>query len=415
MIRDTLIEIGDALVASPVRSLLTMAGVFWGTLILVGMLGFAEGIEQAAVKTLRGTVTNAVFVWGGRTRLPYAGRRPGRRVRYHLDDVPVLEAIDGVVHLSPRSQLGGYRDGIPVVRGAEVGAFQITGDTPNFRHVKAAEWDAGRFINALDIERERKVAVIGRQVYEQLWPDGGDPLGQTIAIRGIHFQVVGLFHSATSDDRGDRDEQTIHIPLTTYLSAFRQGQVVEWFAFIVEDGYPSEVVETRVKEVLAARHDVHPEDAVALGSFNAEAEYQRIKSLFAGVRGLTWLVGIATLLSGAIGVSNVLLIVVRERTSEIGVRRAIGATPGAIVAMIALEALVMTSVAGMAGIVVGTGLLELVGWLVGPDNPSLGKPYIHWSAMVGAAALLGVSGLVAGVLPARRAVAIEPVTALRSE
>jgi len=415
MIRDTLTEIGDALVANPVRALLTMAGVFWGTLILVAMLGFAEGIEQATVKTMRGTVTNAVFVWGGRTRLPWAGRRPGRRVKYALDDVPVLEAIPGVAHLSPRSQLGGYRDGIKVTRGVEVGAFQITGDVPNFRHVQTVEWDEGRFINALDIELERKVAVIGQQVYEQLWPDGGSPLGQTLAIQGIHFQVVGRFHSATGDDRGDRDEQTVHVPLSTYLSAFRRGDEVEWFAFIVEDGFASEAIERQVKATLAARHDVHPNDAVALGSFNADQEYRRIQSLFAGIRGLTWLVGVATLLSGAIGVSNVLLIVVRERTSEIGVRRAIGATPGQIVAMIALEALVMTGLAGMAGIVAGTGLLELAAWLVGPDNPSMGQPFIHWTAMVGTAALLAVAGLVAGYLPARRAVAIEPVDALRSE
>ncbi len=415
MIRDTLVEVGDALVANPVRSALTMAGVFWGTLILVLMLGFAEGIEQATIQTMRGTVTNAVYVWGGRTRLPYAGRRPGRRVKYDLDDVPVLEAIPGVRHLSPRSQLGGYRDGVTITRGTEVGAFQVTGDVPNYRHVQTVEWDQGRFVNAIDIAERRKVAVIGQQVYEQLWPDGGDPIGQTIAIQGVHFQVVGRFHSATSDDRGDRDEQTVHVPLSTYLSAFRQGNVVEWFAFVVEDGFSSSEVETQVKQVLASRHEVHPEDAVALGSFNADEEYRRIQGLFAGIRGLTWLVGLATLLSGAIGVSNVLLIVVRERTAEIGVRRAVGATPLQIVAMIGIEALAMTSLAGMAGIVVGAGLLELAALVVGPDNPSMGQPYVHWTAMVGTAGLLAVAGLVAGYLPARRAVAVEPVDALRSE
>ncbi|MEN0062442.1 MAG: ABC transporter permease [Myxococcota bacterium] len=412
---DTLMEIADALSATPGRSLLTMAGVFWGTLILLLMLGFAEALEQAAYRTIGQSVTNSVFVWGGRTRLGYAGLRPGRWVRYDLDDVPALERIPGVRHLSPRAHLGGYGHGLRVSHGTESGAFAITGEAPNFRHVQTVEWDAGRFLNQLDMAQKRKVAVIGRQVYRQLWPNGGNPIGQTIAILGIPFKVVGLFHIGSGDDEGDREERNIRVPLSTYLATFRQGNVVSAWAFVVEDGFTSETVEDDVKRVLAARHDVHPDDTVALGSFNAEREFGRVRDLFTGMRGLTWLVGLATLLSGAIGVSNVLLIMVRERTAEIGLRRAIGATPQMIVAMIGLEAMVMTGLAGMAGIVAGTGVLEVAAFIIGPDNSAMGQPYVHWSAAVGTALLLGFAGLVAGYLPAQRAVAIEPAGALRSE
>lgn len=412
---DTWQELGDALRANPVRTALTMAGVFWGTFMLVLMLGFSVGLEEATYRTLRGNVTNAVFVWGGRTRLPYRGRQPGRWVQYRNADVGALQQLEGMLHLAPRNQLGGYRDGTPVSRGSETGAFEIMGDTPAFAHIQTVVWDAGRFINQLDLDRKRKVAVIGSQVHEALWPDGGDPLGDWIRVRGVYFQVVGLFHSRSGDDRGDREEQTVHIPFTTFQQSFNMGDRVRWFAMVAAPHVDGTVLEAEVKATLAERHDVHPEDSQALGSYNAEKEFRRIQGLFAGIRGLTWLVGAATLLSGAVGVSNVLLIVVRERTAEIGVRRALGATPWSIIQMILAEALTMTSLAGMAGLVGGIAVLELAGLAIGPDNPSFGLPRVEPGAALTALALLGVAGVIAGVMPARRAVAIQPVEALRAE
>jgi putative ABC transport system permease protein len=317
--------------------------------------------------------------------------------------------------LAPRNQLGGYRDGTPVTRGSEVGAFSVMGDMPDIRNIATMTFDAGRFIDPLDVRDYRKVAVIGRQVWTTLFPDGEDPLGQSIAIRGVYFQVIGMFHSERGDDEGDRVEQTIHVPFTTFQRAFHVGDRVQWFAVLADDDVSGAEVETRVKAVLADRHDVHPDDASSLGSFNAEEEYSRIRALFRGIRGLTWIVGTATLLSGAVGVSNVLLIVVRERTKELGLRRAIGATPARVVTMVLREAIVMTGVAGMLGLVAGVGLVAMAGVLVGPDNPSFGEPQIAPSQAIVAAVVLALSGVVAGLLPARRAVAITPVDALRSE
>ena len=281
-----------------------MAGVFWATFMLVVALGFTTGLEQAAIRTMRGTVTNAVFVWGGRTRLPYRGRQPGWRVTFDNSDVAALERVPGVRQLSPRNQLGGYRDGTPVIRGTESGAFSVMGDVPSFAAVTTVVWDAGRFINPIDMAERRKVAVIGREVYRALWPDGADPIGDWVRIRGVYFQVVGLFHSSQGSDRGDRDDNTVHIPLSTFQRTFNVGDRIAWFAFLADEGFSGQELEDQVKQVLGERHGMHPDDVSSLGSFNANEEYQRIVGLFNGTRGLTWLVGIATLLSGAVGIQQ---------------------------------------------------------------------------------------------------------------
>jgi putative ABC transport system permease protein len=232
----------------------------------------------------------------------------------------------------------------------------------------------------------------------------------------VLFQVIGLFHSARTDDQGDRQEQTIHVPFSTFQAVFNGGRpTVQWFAAVADDDVDVSDLEDRMKAVLRERHHCAPEDEMALGSFNAEREFSRMRRIFAGIRGTTWLVGVATLLSGAIGIGNVMLVVVRERTREIGVRRAIGATPGHIVRMILVESLVLTSVAGFGGLVVGVALCEAVSAFVGPDNPSFGPPTVQAEATLVAGAVLLLCGLIAGFLPARRAAAIHPVEALRSE
>lgn len=408
-------ELGEGLRASPLRTLLTMAGVFWGMLILVLMLGFSSGLETAVMRTLRGSATNAVFVWGGTTRQPYRGLQPGRRIRYETSDLPILRTLPEIDVLAPRNQLGGYRDGTPVVRGSESGAFQVMGDVPEIFEVLTVEIDQGRFLDPLDQRDARKVAVIGREVWRRLFPGGEGPIGEAIAIRGVFFQVVGLFHSSSGGDDGDRAESTIHVPFSTFQRAFHTGDRVQWFAFTAKDHFSAEDLERQVKALLADRHDVHPDDADSLGSFNAEKEFARVRGLFRGIRGLTWLVGTATVLSGAISVSNVLMIVVRERTREIGLRRALGARASSIVAMIVQEALWMVGVAGGLGLCMGVALVAIAAALVGTDNPSFGPPRVEPGAVLMGAGLLGMAAAVASVLPAQRAVSVEPVAALRAE
>jgi putative ABC transport system permease protein len=413
---DTWQEVGEALLGSPLRTLLSMAGVFWGTFVLVVMLGFGTGLEGATERAFRGMATNAVFVWGGRRSIPYAGFSIGQDVELDIADIPSLRALPGVKWLAPRNQLGGHRGSNVVRRGPIAGTFGVQGDLPEMRHIETNVLTDGRHLDALDLAESRKVAVIGRQAAATLFPGGEDPLGGYVEINRVPFRVVGVFRSRRQDDMGDRDEQSIRVPLTTFQRAFGGGSTeVQWLAFVGDDDVPASDLEERIKAHLAQRHRVSPDDDQAFGSFNAEREFGRIRRIFTGIRGVTWLVGTATLLSGAIGIGNVMLIAVRERTREIGVRRAIGATPGDVVRMIVRETLVLTTLAGLSGLSLGGLVCELAAAALGPDDPRFGPPHVDPTSVLVAAVLLVASGLVAAVLPARRAAAISPVEALRGE
>lgn len=413
---DTWQEVGEALLGSPLRTVLSMAGVFWGTLVLVVMLGFSRGLEGATEKAFRGMATNAVFVWGGgRRTIPCDGFPVGEWVQLDEADIPSLRALPGVRHLAPRNQLGGHRGSNVVRRGPVASAFSVQGDVPEMALIETNVLLSGRQIDDLDMEQLRKVAVIGRQVAAQLFPDGSDPVGQSIEIQRVPFRVVGVYRSRRQDDEGDRAEQAIHVPFSTFQRAFGAASTrVQWIAFTGLDDVPAGDLEDDIRELLARRHHVCEGDDV-FGSFNAEREFGRVRRIFAGIRGVTWLVGTATLLSGAIGIGNVMLISVRERTREIGLRRAVGATPGDVVRMIVRETLALTTVSGLLGLSVGVLGCEAIAAVLGPDDPRFGPPHVAPWAVLLAAALLILSGLVAAVLPARRAAAVEPVEALRGE
>jgi putative ABC transport system permease protein len=413
---DTWQEVGEALLGSPLRTFLSMAGVFWGTFVLVVMLGFSKGLEGATEKAFRGMATNSVFVWGGRRSVPFGGFAVGESVELDEADIPTLRALPGVRWLAPRNQLGGYRGSNVVRRGPVSGSYSVQGDVPDMSHIETNVITAGRTLDELDLTELRKVVVVGKQVAAALFPDGDDPLGQLVEINRVPFRVVGVFRSRRQDDEGDRAEQSLRIPLATFQRTFGGGRTtVQWIAFVGDDDVSASELEQRIRDQLVVRHHVSPDDDQAFGSFNAEREFSRIRRIFVGIRGVTWLVGAATVLSGAIGIGNVMLIAVRERTREIGIRRAIGARPIDVVLMIVRETLVMTLLAGLLGLVVGiVGCEALATWL-GPDDPRFGPPHVDPRAVLVAAALLLLSGLVAAVLPARRAAAISPVEALRGE
>ena len=409
-------ELVGTLARNPVRTGLTAAGVAWGMFLLVLLTGFGAGLEGGVQRSLGRQATNAVFFWGRTTSLPYKGTRPGRPVKFDNSDTEaILQSVEGVAHLAPRNQLGGWRGQSAVQLDLLSTSASVTGEVPAFAHISPMDFVAGRYINPRDLEDRRRVAVVGMGVAEELAAPGQAPeslVGRLISIDGSWFSVVGVFRSRLGGEDGDRVEQGVHLPLSTFQQSFRMGDRVRWFAVAGTPERSAEALETEVRGLLASRHRVHPEDLPAIGSRNGEAQYRRMQATFAGIRGFVLLVGAMTLLAGAFGVTNVMLVSVGERTRELGLRRALGATRRQVRSMILRESLLLTVVAGQLGLIVGVGVLELARAWQAAESP-LGAPHVDAPLVVVASVLMGLAGLVAGFLPASRAAEISPVEALR--
>ncbi|MBP9146335.1 MAG: ABC transporter permease [Thermoanaerobaculia bacterium] len=417
---DHLQEIWTALSKNRLRTFLTAFGVFWGIFLLVLLLGSGNGLKNGMDAGFSGAATNSFFAWGMRTSKPFAGLPAGRSIEFTNADIEELRRqVPEAKVIAPRLQLGGHRGGATATRGIQTGSYSIMGDMPEIQTIQSLVVPRGRFLNHLDIEEKRKVAVIGSRVHEVLFEPEEDPLGQGIRINGVEFQVVGLFRSRQSGNDGDRDAETIFVPFSTYQQAFNAANRVHWMAVTSVDGVKASVVEKKVLDILRARHKVSPEDNRGIGHWNLEEEYEKIQGLFTGIKLLMWIVGVGTLAAGAIGVSNIMLIIVRERTKELGIRRAIGATPWKVQGQIVFEAVLLTLGSGLLGLSAGVGLLELVNRLLPPAVPGgepqmFQNPGVTLEAAVLALAVLVASGVLAGLAPARRAVAITPMEALRS-
>lgn len=408
------IELWAVVSRNRVRTLLTVAGVFWGMLMLVLMLGFGTALESGVQQTVGGTFTNAVFMWSRRTSMPYRGFPANRDLSMTNAEIEPLRRVPGLAALAPRNRLGGWRSGVNVVHGSEVGNYQVNGDVPDWAAVQPMTFPEGRWLNQRDLDEERKVAVIGAPVRDDLYAPGEPVIGSVITVRGVAFQVVGVFDTPLSGEDAVRIENVVHVPFSTFQSAFADYRnTVRWFTATADPEVPASELERAMREVLSERLAVHPDDRAAIGSRNSQEEFQKIVALFDAIRWLVWVVGTATLLSGVVGVSNILLVTVRERTAEIGLRRAVGATRASVILMILQEALLLTTVSGYAGLVTGVALLEAVAGLVEGGELGLGRPSIDLGVALAAVGVLALGGLAAGFLPARHAAAIEPAAALR--
>jgi putative ABC transport system permease protein len=412
-------ELLGTLSRNPLRTLLTAAGVAWGMLMLVGMAGAGEGLQVAMRRSLGDDAANTVYVWARRTALPYAGYRAGRDLTLRNGDAEAIAAqVAGVSRVAPRIQLGGYRAAVAVrTEGGEEQSLSVSGDSPDFFVVQPIELLEGRVLSARDMDARRRVVLLGVQAAEQLFGPGaaGRSVGRMVAIQDVWFTVVGVFASPIPGEDGDRAESAVHVPLSTFQQAFHTADRLNWIAVGLEDDADSAAVEARVRALLARRHGVHPEDAPAFGSNNAAEAFQRMQNTFKGVRAFVLFVGGMTLLAGAFGVTNVMLVSVRERTAELGLRRAIGATPADLRQMILREAMLLTVLAGEVGLLGGLGLLELASLAAGADHPVLGQPRVDAGLVLLASALMAAAGAVAGLLPAVRAAAVHPVEALRGD
>lgn len=414
-------EIFQTLKKNKLRTFMTAFGVFWGIFMLMIMLGSGKGLENGVTGGMGNFATNSVFIWGQRTTMPYKGLPRGRSVDFRNDDIAAIrQNIKDIKYLAPKIQGWSSGDGSNnVVRNDKTGAFSILGEYPEWNLIDPMEILEGRFINQKDIDERRKVAVIGTRVREMLFEDDENPVGDYIRIQGVYFQVVGVFKPLnTNINFGGEKEQSIYMPFTTLQKTYNYGDFVGWFSVTSRDDVPASKIEGEIIELLAKRHSVHPDDKEALGHFNLEEEFNQMTGLFAGISGLIWVVGIGTLLAGVIGISNIMLVIVKERTREIGIQRAIGATPGYIMGQIIIESIILTSLAGYLGLVAGVALVEGINYALitfGVENEMFKNPEIDFNIAITALIILIVSGAFAGLIPANRAVSIRPIDALRDE
>ncbi|HMM12703.1 MAG TPA: ABC transporter permease [Bacteroidales bacterium] len=410
-------EIGSSLAKNKLRTALTAFGVFWGIFMLVIMIGSGRGLENGVMNGMGQFATNSVFIWGQSTSVPYQGMQRGRVVQLRNADTEALRKIEELELLSPRIDVRGAGNN-NVSRDQKSGAFSIFGDYPEWNEIDPVHMLAGRFINYADINEKRKVAVIGQRVREVLFAPDENPLGKYIRINGIYFQVVGVFKplSVNINFGGDK-AQSIHIPFSTTQQAFNYGDRLSWFAMTARPGVDASVLEEKALTLLRQRQKVAPDDARAFGFFNLDKQFKQMNNLFTGISVLVWIVGTGTLLAGVIGISNIMLVVVKERTKEIGIMRAIGATPRKVTAQIISEAVLLTTVAGYTGLVLSVFLLELVSKALPSDGGQqmFLNPGVDFNVAVAALFILITSGALAGLIPARRAVAMKPIDALRYE
>ena len=416
--RDRWSEIIEALSSNWFRTLLTAFGVLWGIFILVVLLAAGKGLENGIKKDFGNIATNTMFMWTQSISKSYKGLPKGREFRYDINDVRAIK--DNVPHLrfvSPRNQLGGFGGANNVVRGLNTGAFNVYGDYPEIIKQQPMDITSGRFVNYGDIEQKRKVAIIGEGVKTALYEREEDPIGTYIKINGVNFMVVGTYKKVASEGDAEEDQKEIYVPFTAFSQAFNQGEKVGWMAITADDNSSITELKNQIFTVVKKNHTIHPDDDRAIGNFDLYQQYQKVEGLFFALRIVAYFVGILVLLSGIIGISNIMLIVVKERTKEIGIRRALGASPWSIRVQILMESMVLTILSGMMGISLGAFLIYILNSYLDSNGPvnMFANPSVDLGTVLVALAILIFSGLFAGFIPAQNAIKIKPVDALRTE
>lgn len=415
--RETWQEIYGSIAKNKTRTIITVIGVLWGIFIYVTLSGAAKGLDNGFEREFENVAMNSLFVWAQSTSIPYDGFKIGRNVQLKIQDVESLKKqIPDIQYIAPRNALGVFGGAPPlVVRGSRSGNYNIYGDFPEYTKIATKKiYEGGRFINTADISQERKVCVIGERTRDELFEQDVNPIGRYIRINDIYFQVVGIHKYI--EGGGFESDSDIFIPFTTYRRLYNTGDRVQWFTIAAYDDADVVAVEEQIKQSLKRIHRVSPKDERAFGSFNLGEIFGKISGFAKGMTFLSLIVGIATIIAGVIGIGNILLISVKERTKELGVRRALGATPGEVRTQIILESVFLTTIAGIIGIVIGA--IVLAGINVGTvdlqDFPYT-NPTVPISFILGALFIMVFLGTLIGLIPAQRAVSIKPIDALREE
>ncbi|MGI9549867.1 MAG: ABC transporter permease [Aurantibacter sp.] len=411
-------EIFGSISKNKTRTIITVIGVLWGIFIYIALSGAAKGLDNGFDKAFKTVAMNSMFVWPQSSSIPYDGFKNGRQMKLQLGDVATLQnRIADVQYIAPRILQGTGEFGSEpeyTVRGQKSGNYSLYGDYPVYTKIATKKiFDGGRFINEEDIEKARKVVVIGERIHQELFEKDEDPIGEYIRIGSVFFQVIGV-HKLAQGVSFDSDSD-MFIPFTTHKKLYNSGDIVSYLCIAAYDDADVVQVEKDVKALLRSIHRAHPDDERAFGSFNLGEAFGQTMNFAYGLTFMSLVVGIATILAGVIGIGNILLISVKERTKELGVRRALGATPREVRSQIILESVFLTLVAGIMGIVLGAGVLALINSLTEDidfpyTNPTVPIPYI-----MGALVIMVVLGTLIGLIPAQRAVSIRPIDALREE
>ncbi|AUP78877.1 ABC transporter permease [Flavivirga eckloniae] len=407
--RDTWQELYDSFSKNKLRSALTMVGVWWGILLLIVLLGSARGLENSFNRLFGDFATNSVFVWGQSTSKPFKGFQEGRRVRLSLTDAKKIEEnVEGIEFVVPRSQ-----NQATVVRKFLSGSFQMAGDYPLLDQVQKKKLIHGRFINQNDIDVDKKVVLLSEDTYKQLFEKDENAIGEYVEINGMSFKVIGIFKNGDVNMGPTTD---MHIPFTTFQQIYNMGDQIGWMMITGKPEYDIKQIEADAKLLIKNLNKIHPKDNRALGSFNLGKEFGKITGFLTGMQFLTWFVGIATLFAGVFAIGNILLITIKERTKEIGVRRALGATPFEIKRQIVLEAVFITIVAGIIGIITGGWILILIDAIYGQGTEAaLVNASVSIAVVFIALIILVILGTLIGLIPAFKATSIKPIQALREE
>lgn len=410
---DTYKEIIDTITRNKSRSLLTGFGVFWGVFMLIVLIGGGQGLKELLQQNFAGFATNTAMIWTQPTTKPYKGFRKGRSFSMVRNDMTRLRRQVPELDVITPMMFGGRKN---AVAGENTFNASVSGVSHDYGKVYEPKMYYGRFINEMDVSECRKVCVLGRQVYKNLFPNGGNPCGQRIRIDSTYYQVVGVDYKGGNgiNINGRADEQ-ITLPYTVFCKAYNTGDKLHGLAVTARKGVVMSSITDRMRHVIARAHLVDPTDEKAVMVFNTEVLFAMLDNLFNGVNFLVWLVGIGTLLAGAIGVSNIMMVTVKERTTEIGIRRAIGATPRIILSQIIAESILLTAVAGLSGILFAVCILQMIELGNTTDGILAAHFQVSFSTALSAAFLLCVLGALAGLAPALRAMNIKPVDAMREE